>query len=100
MITRTGPVIPIETPQKKTPSFMDMGNLGFEKYQEAGPTTAPVIPSGQPEVLPQWRRLSAAVKGFLTDNYGIESIEDYNDMLNDPALQEAVVHDLKCHGLM
>lgn len=90
----------IETPQRRSPSFMDMGNLGFEEHQEAGPTAAPIVPNGQSEVLPQWRRLSAAVKGFLTDNYGIESVEEYNDMLNDPALSEAVVHDLKCHGLI
>lgn len=90
----------IETPQKKTPSFMDMGNISFEERQEAGPTAAPIVPNGQSEVLPQWRRLSAAVKGFLTDNYGITDVNEYNDMLNDPALQEAVVHDLKCHGLM
>ena len=34
------------------------------------------------------------------ENYGIEEINAYNDMLNDPALMEAVCHDLKCHGLM
>jgi len=48
----------------------------------------------------QWRRLSSAVKGFLADSYGIADVNEYNDMLNDSALQEAVVHDLKCHGLM
>ena len=73
-----------------------MGDLGFGEYQEA----APIVPNGQSEILPQWRRLSTAIKGFLEDSYGIGGIEDYNDMLNDPALSEAVVHDLKCHGLM
>lgn len=90
----------IETPQRRSPSFMDMGDIPLGDHQEAAPSAAPVIPNGQSETLPQWRRLSAAVKGFLTDNYGIGSVEDYNDMLNDPALSEAVVHDLKCHGLM
>ena len=30
----------------------------------------------------------------------VEEINAYNDMLNAPALMEAVCHDLKCHGLM
>ena len=90
----------IETPQKRNPNFMDTGDIDFEDYQEAGPTVPPIVPYGQTELLPQWRKLSAAIKGFLADNYGVESVEDYNDMLNDPALSEAVVHDLKCHGLM
>jgi hypothetical protein len=90
----------IETPQKRSPSFMDTGNIGFDDYQEAEPTVPPVVPNSQTELLPQWRRLSAAIKGFLADSYGIESVEDYNDMLNDPALSEAIVHDLKCHNLM
>ena len=90
----------IETSQKRTPSFMDMGNLGFEEHQEAGPAAAPVVPNGQTEALPQWKRLNAAIKGFLADNYGIADVNDYNEMLNDPAMTEAVCHDLKCHGLM
>lgn len=90
----------IETPQKRNPSFMDTGDIDFDDYQEAGPTVPPIIPNGQAELLPQWRRLSAAIKGFLADNYDVASVEDYNDMLNDPALSEAVVHDLKCHNLM
>ena len=79
---------------------MDMGNIGLEEHQEAGPAVAPIVLNGQSEVLPQWRRLNTAIKGFLADNYGIESVEDYNDTLNDPALSEAIAHDLKCHGLM
>ena len=90
----------IETSQKRTPSFMDMGNLGFEEHQEAGPFADPVVPNGQTEALPQWKRLNAAIKGFLADNYGIADVNDYNEMLNDPAMTEAVCHDLKCHGLM
>ena len=90
----------IETPQRRTPSFMDMGNLGFEEHQEAGPAAAPVVPNGQTESLPQWRRLNNAIKGFLAENYGIEDVNSYNEMLNDPALMEGIVHDLKCHGLM
>lgn len=90
----------IKTPQKRTPSFMDMGNLGIEEYQEAAPPTAPVVPNGQAETLPQWRRLGNAIKGFLSENYGIEDVNSYNEMLNDPALAEAVIHDLKCHGLI
>ena len=91
----------IETPQKRTPSFMDMGNIGFEDHQEAGPTAPPITPNGQSETLPQWRRLSAAAKGFLAENYGIESVDDYNDMLNDPVLSEGLYHEMhECRGLI
>lgn len=90
----------IETPQKRTPSFMDMGNIGFGEHQEAGPTAPPIVPSNTTPTMPEWRRLSKAIKGFLAENYAIETVDEYNDMLNDPALAEAVVHDLKCHGLM
>ena len=90
----------IETPQRRTPSFMDMGDIPLADHQEAAPSAAPVVPNGQAELLPQWRRLSNAVKGFLAENYGIEDVNAYNDMLNDPALTEAIQHDLKCHGLM
>ena len=91
----------IETPQRRGPAFMDMGDINLgDDTQGAVPTSAPVVPNGQTESMPQWRRLSSAVKGFLADNYGITDVNEYNDMLNDPALQEAVVHDLKCHGLM
>lgn len=90
----------IETPQRRSPSFMDMGDIPLADHQEAAPSAAPVVPNGQAEILPQWRRLSNAVKGFLAENYGIEDVNAYNDMLNDPALTEAIQHDLKCHGLM
>lgn len=90
----------IETPQRRTPSFMDMGDIPFADHQEAAPSAAPVVPNGQTEILPQWRRLSNAVKGFLAENYGIEEVNSYNDMLNDIALTEAIQHDLKCHGLI
>ena len=80
---------------------MDMGDINLgDDTQGAAPASAPVVPNGQIESMPQWRRLSSAVKGFLADNYGITDVNEYNDMLNDPALQEAVIHDLKCHGLM
>ena len=91
----------IETPQRRGPAFIDMGDINLgDDTQGAAPASAPVVPNGQTESMPQWRRLSSAVKGFLADNYGITDVNEYNDMLNDPALQEAVVHDLKCHGLM
>lgn len=96
----------IETPQRRGPSFMDMGDIGFDfgefsvETQEAAPSAAPVVPNGQTAILPQWYKLSGAVKGFLIENYGIDNDNDYNDLLNDPALAEAVEHDLKCHGLM
>lgn len=91
----------IETPQRRSPSFMDMGNIGFEDHQEAGPTAPPITPNGQSETLPQWRRLSAAAKGFLAENYGIESVDDYNDMLNDPVLSEGLYHEMhECRGLI
>ena len=91
----------IETPQRRDPAFMEMGDINLgDDTQGAAPASAPVVPNGQTESMPQWRRLSSAVKGFLADNYGITDVNEYNDMLNDPALQEAVVHDLKCHGLM
>ena len=91
----------IETSQRRGPAFIDMGDINLgDDIQDAAPASAPVVPNGQTESMPQWRRLSSAVKGFLADNYGITDVKEYNDMLNDPALQEAVIHDLKCHGLM
>jgi hypothetical protein len=92
--------IPLTEHQSKKPWFVDMGDINLDGFQNAGYTAAPIVPSGQSEVLPQWRRLSNAIKGFLAENYGIEEINAYNDMLNAPALMEAVCHDLKCHGLM
>jgi hypothetical protein len=78
---------------------MDMGNLGFEEHQEAGPTLAPVVPNGVTPILPEWRRLSAAIKGFLADNWGITSIEEYNSLLNSPDEVTEVEEQLKCREL-
>lgn len=89
----------IETPPSKEPSFMDTGSAELEETVEEKPLP-PVTPAGQTEVLPQWRRLNNAAKGFLADAYGIEDIDDYNEMLDDTALAKAVQHDLKCHGLI
>jgi hypothetical protein len=85
----------IETPQKRTPSFMDMGNIGFGEHQEAGPTAPPIVSNGATPILPEWRKLSNAAKGFLAEKYGIETVEQYNDILNDPTDAEAIAHVLK-----
>ena len=91
----------IETPQRRGPSFMDMGDVDLGSVtQNAAPPSAPVVPNGQTQTLPQWRELNNAIKGCLADVYGITDVNEYNEMLNDPALQEAVVHDLKCRGLI
>lgn len=90
----------IETPQEAVPAFVDTGSLPIEDTQDAVPQTPPVVPSGQVETLPQWKDLSNAAIGYLADNEGITSVEDYNEMLNDPEWKESVEHALRCRELI
>lgn len=90
----------IETPQKRSPNFVDMGDIGFDEYQEAGPSLPPVIPNSITPLLPEWRRLSNAVKGFLADEWGVTTKEKYDELLSSPDEVEELREQLGCRGLM
>jgi len=38
----------------------------------------------------------SAIIGFLADHESITNANDYNEMLNDPAWKESVIHNLGC----
>ena len=93
----------IETPAPQRPSFI-AADAFINDYtsgtQEAAPQAPPVTPAGTSSVLPSWRNLTSAQKQLLSDNYGIDNFEDYNDLLNDPATAEGIYQDLRCKGLI
>ena len=60
----------------------------------------PVTPAGTSPVLPAWSNLTSGQKRLLSDAYGIENFEDYNELLNDPATAEGIRQDLRCKGLI
>lgn len=37
---------------------MDMGNIGFDDHQEAGPTAAPIVPNGVTPSMPYLQGLN------------------------------------------
>lgn len=60
----------------------------------------PVVQNGKAKDLPLWKELSKEKQAYLADNWGIETVDDYNEILNSPADAEALKHDLKCKGLL
>jgi len=50
--------------------------------------------------MPAWRNLTNGQKQLLSDSYGIDNFEDYNELLNDPATAEGIYQDLRCKGLI
>ena len=91
----------IETPQRRGPAFMDMGDISLDgSIQEATPPSAPIVPNGVTPILPEWRRLSNAVKGFLADEWGVTTKEEYDKLLNNPDDIAELKEQLECRGLM
>jgi hypothetical protein len=93
----------IEVPKPKRPSFVS--SLAYaddyiQKTQEAAPIPPPIIPNGQKPILPSWGNLTDAQKQILSDFYGIEDMESYDEILNDPATAEGIAHDLGCKDVM
>ena len=93
----------IETPKPKRSSI-----LAAESYindyvtgtQEALPSPPPIIPNGQKPVLPSWKDLTDVQKELLKSAYEIETMEDYHELLNDPATAEGIAQDLGCRGVL
>ncbi len=93
----------IETPKREVPSFISSLSFQYEESQdtqEPAPLASPVVANGEQQILPEWRKLSAGIKSYLADNWGVESLSDYNELLNNPAEAEACLRELKCHSLM
>lgn len=92
----------IETPTVQKPGFIASNNTinDYIQSEEATPQAPPITPVGTTPVLPSWKNLTAAQKQILSDSYGIESMEDYNDLLNDEATAEGIAQDLGCKGVM
>lgn len=74
-------------------------------YTPKGQTTihpaAPIAPPvGPVQGLSNWENLNSAQKDFLAKAGWATTIEEYNDILNDPSCVEAMKNDLKCAGLI
>ena len=93
----------IETPAPERPSFI-AADAFVDDYedgtQEAAPQAPPIIPVGQKPVLPSWKDLSDEQKQVLDKVYLIDNIQDYNELLNDPAEAQGIAKDFICRGLM
>jgi hypothetical protein len=93
----------IETPAPQRPSFIAADafiNDYASDTQEAAPQAPPITPIGTTPILPAWRNLTNSQKQLLSDSYGIDNFEDYNELLNDPATAEGIYQDLRCKGLI
>ncbi len=99
----TPQIAKIQTPAPQRPSFI-AADAFINDYtsgtQETASQAPPVIPAGTTPILPSWRNLTSAQKQLLSDSYGIDNFEDYNDLLNDPATAEGIYQDLRCKGLI
>ena len=77
-------------------------NKGYNpKGQTITHPAAPVAPPVGPiQGLSNWENLNSAQKDFLAKAGWATTIEEYNDILNDPSCVEAMKNDLKCAGLI
>lgn len=93
----------IETPVPERPSFI-AADAFVDDYedgtQEAAPQAPPIISVGQKPILPSWKDLSDEQKQVLDKVYLIDNIQDYNELLNDPAEAQGIAKDFICRGLM
>ena len=80
----------------------DTLNKGYNpKGQTITHPAAPVAPPVGPiQGLSNWENLNSAQKDFLAKAGWATTIEEYNDILNDPSCVEAMKNDLKCAGLI
>lgn len=93
----------IETAKRGTPAFFasfDYQNEESQDMQTPAPQAPPVVANGTQAVLPAWERLSAILKSYLKNNWEIEDLTDYNELLNNLADAEACQQELKCRGLL
>lgn len=97
----------IETPQLDSPSFIspflaDDGDFDENNGSSNNPTPSapPITPAGQQVQMPKWEGLSGDARLFMAQQWAIESLKDYNDVINDPANAEVLKQDLKCRGLL
>jgi hypothetical protein len=94
----------IETPAPQRPSFI-AADAFIDDYsqgtQGATPTPPPIVPNGQSPLLPSWGNLTKAQKEFIQDAYDdVQTMDDYNELLNSPADVAQLYQDLKCHSLI
>ena len=94
----------IITPAPRRPSFI-AADAFIDDYsqgtQGATPTPPPIIPNGQSPLLPSWGNLTKAQKEFIQGAYDdVQTMDDYNELLNSPADVAQLYQDLKCHSLI
>lgn len=89
--------VKVDTPAQQRPSFI-AGDTFVGDYSKLNNTAQapPVTPAGEKPVLPSWKNLTSIQKQILSDTYGIDNVEDYNELLNDPATAEGIAQDLGC----
>ncbi len=90
---------PLQTHAKK-PSFIDMGNIGFDDDDTLDVVPPPIISKGTDFPLPLWSKLPEKIKSFLNDQWGISNESKYNKLLNDAEEVIVLVHALKNYGLI
>ena len=68
---------------------------------EAAPTAAPITPTENlSQTLPSWINLSDAARQFLQEAGWAADESEYNQLLDDPAIEEALKNEMKCKGLL
>jgi hypothetical protein len=98
----TPQIAQIQTPAPRRPSFVAANTYLEDALDEieAGPTPPPIIPVGTKPVLPLWKDLTEEQLKRLSEVYGINTMEQYNEELYDPATAAELAQDLGCRGAM
>lgn len=90
------------TPQRRRSAFdADIFNEEWEEGTiEAAPKVAPIIKGEETHALSQWDDLSDEAKQFLQESGWAKEDSEYNDILDDPAAEEALKNEMKCRHLL
>ena len=93
----------VTTPQRKR-SSLELNRRGRRSQNttvEVAPTAAPIVPAENfSQSLSSWADLSDAARQFIQEEGWAADESDYNDILDDPAAEEALKNEMKCRGLL
>ncbi len=90
------------TPTRKTSALdYDLINEDANRGAIAPAPTAPPIRSVETEgMLPSWENLTDEVQSYLQESGWVADDSGYNELLDDAAMKEALLNDLKCRKLL
>ena len=93
----------VTTPQRRR-SSLELDRRGRRSQNttvEVAPTAAPIVPAENfSQSLSSWADLSDAARQFIQEEGWAANESDYNDILDDPAAEEALKNEMKCRGLL